>query len=214
MASGLWDGHCQALDASGDGLGYAREMAAFFTHTGMALILVLSLGACGDDGGTAWGGIYEITSWTEHESSCATEGPSILMDEGDTHFFVRTETFFADYLAMVGCETLAECETEAADKEALNLFAVALGEGNDAAGWHGLGGYIDSETCAGDTLTTQRLFETSEGNLRFEEKWKQVDELPRDDEGCDLSSNEAVAIVEAAPCVRWQVQQGTFVQGL
>ena len=177
-----------------------------------SLAFLLLLG-CGDDGGTSLSGVYEINTWTENPDGCDTEGPSVLPHPfGTTHFYIKNESFFGQsFVNVVGCEGVADCQEQAMDLSIDLSFFGNLASGNDDDGWRN----DDSSCGGGSTIDYPELLmsEVSEGQIVLEAQIKSLDDPPRDSEGF-LDCEAGYAQVASLPCERFEVIQGSLVEGL
>ena len=176
------------------------------------LSLFLAL-ACGDDQSKLVG-VYVLDTWTENPDSCASEGASILADQGQTHLVVKQFDFFGlDILSASSCESLAECE-EQLSSDALDLGGFNFEKGSDSKGWTGAtviaGGDPNGGDCSGqvrDFLMTATEAEAVE----IQTEVRSVSGFPRDSDGfCDTDSAQEAA--EDVPCEALEVLTASPVE--
>ncbi len=157
-------------------------------------------------------GVYEVQTWTENETSCASDGDSIIDMEVDDHLYVKAENLFGqEFLNVVTCEGLADCSAQAAE-DTIHL-GFGLDSGSDGNGWTGSGYTLGgSETCSGQ-IRNNRLSETSDGLLRFEIRRTFVEDVPLDSEGfCD--SDAAIESATGQGCESIEVISAMQVSDL
>lgn len=154
--------------------------------------LALATSACDGDL-SALEGVYQIQSWSENMTDCASDGDSIIDMKSDDHFYVKAENLFGqEFLNVVHCEGLAACSAQAAE-DTIHL-GFGLDSGSDGDGWVGSGYTLGgSESCNGE-IRDNRLTETAEGLLRFEIRRTFVENVPLDSEGfCDSDAAKEMA---------------------
>lgn len=174
-------------------------------------VAALSLMAC-DGELSALEGVYEIQSWTENTTDCASDGESIIDTMSDDHFYVKAENLFGqEFLNVVHCEGLAACSAQAAE-DTINL-GFGLDSGSDGAGWTGSGYTLGgSESCSGEIRNNQ-LTESADGSLRFEIRRTFVEDVPLDSEGfCD--SDAAIEMAASQGCEGLEVSSAIQVSDL
>jgi hypothetical protein len=178
---------------------------------GILALAAFATSACGEDL-TALEGVYQIQTWTENTTDCASDGESIIDAKSEDHFYVKAENLFGqEFLNIVHCEGLAACSAQAAEDN-INL-GFGLDSGSDGAGWSGSGYSLGgSETCSGE-IRANRLTETSAGILRFEIRRTFVVDVPLDSEGfCD--SDAAIEIAAGQGCEGLEVNSAMQVSDL
>jgi hypothetical protein len=179
---------------------------------GIAAALLLAP-ACGGGETTALEGIYEVQSWTLNEAGCEAEGASVLADQNETFFYLKTESFFGqEFVNLVFCASAEECSSLASDDSTINL-GFGFEEGSDSSGWRGQGYTLGgSDTCSGEVRNNE-LTEVEEGSLRFRVERSFVEDVPLDGEGfCD--EDAAIRQAESKGCESLEVVGASFVQGL
>jgi len=178
---------------------------------GIVAAAALALSAC-DSELTALEGVYQIQSWTENTTDCASDGDSIIDTENDDHFYVKAENLFGqEFLNIVLCEGLAACSAQAAE-DTINI-GFGLDSGSDGGGWSGSGYTLGgSDSCSGE-IRDNRLTETSAGLLRFEIRRTFVENVPLDSEGfCD--SDAATDMAASQGCEGLEVTSAMQVSDL
>ena len=180
----------------------------------LGLLISVNLVCCGGgDPSTSLEGVYEISTWTENPDGCDAEGPSVLPHPfGTTHFYVKNDSFFGqDFVNVVGCEGVTDCQEEAKDVTFDLSFFGPLLSGNDDEGWTS-----DESSCSGGgTIEYPELLMRSEGEgaLILESKVKTLDDPPKDNEGF-LDCEAGFAQVAPLPCEKLVVVRGTLVDAL
>jgi hypothetical protein len=181
------------------------------------IALALAGSACGSDSLTGLEGIYVIDAWNRNDVSCADPGPSVLGMEGQTHFYIKTETFFSKFVNVKACVSLAECEMQSSDDDTIHLGDFGTFEdGNDDDGWTQRSGYaFDGDgdgTCDGtvttSTLTTDAtgvVFREDQIDVMFPARTGEQDECPED---------AALDAAQGQPCTQLEVVHGVLVQEL
>ena len=177
------------------------------------LLACLLLISCGDDGGTALGGVYEISAWSENPDSCDVEGPSVLPHPfGTTHFYIKNESFFGEsFVNVVGCEGVPDCQEQAKDISIDLSFFGNLASGNDDDGWRS----DDSSCGGGGTIDYPELLmrQGGENQVVLEAQIKSLDDPPEDSDGF-LDCEAGYAQVASLPCEKLEVITGSLVDGL
>ncbi len=181
----------------------------------MTALLALLIG-CGDDG-SALLGVYSLDAWTENDTGCDAEGPSVLETSDSTHFFIKEVNFFGTSIINVAlCSDLADCQQRAADGDTIELGDRSYGfdSGSDSAGWTG-GGVIaggSGDTCSGEVYD-YLLTEVSDGVVQIRVETREVSGVPTDSDGfCDTDAARAAA--KDQPCARLEVFEGTFLEAI
>jgi hypothetical protein len=162
--------------------------------------LVTSALACGEDG-TALEGIYHVQTWTNNDTSCDSEGVSIIFDQGETIFYVKHENFIGEkFLNVNFCADLAECEADASEADTIHVGTYILDGGNDDSGWTSTwySGSAQDNVCSGSLVET-RLTGTAGTAVRIETRLTAAGGFAPDGDGfCDDDDGEDAA--QGLPC--------------
>jgi hypothetical protein len=169
------------------------------------------LAGCGDDF-TKLSGIYTINTWTQNDTACDAEGPSVASTR-EPMFYIRKEDFLGlEFLNVSLCDDLAMCEADAADENTINLGGWSFEEGNDTAGWTDQSAFaFDSNgTCTGSVRDT--IMTSVDRMVRIESRERDVAPFPP--VGGDCPDEDAVAAAEGQPCTSLEVTTATFMQDI
>ena len=185
--------------------------------TSIAILALVMVVGCGDDSSELLG-IYTLDSWTENDSGCGSEGPSVLEGSGMSHFYVKEISFFGqEFLNASLCPELPGCREDASDSEliSLGLFSYAFESGSDSKGWTG-GGAIagggGGGECSGEVFD-YLMTDEGDGMVRIAVEVREVSGFPRDsDDFCDTDAAREAA--EGQPCDRLEVLTGTFLEAI
>lgn len=205
--------------------GDVKKTKATWTLIGLGLLS----GGCGesllgicDEPSTAAleavSGIYQATSYTQNESSCDMEGPSLLADLRDPFFVVTTRSELGREVGLlVTCADAAECRSKSAMVESgvsgqlLQSLSCAGSDSSitgetETAGQSGIG-----EAC-GAKITSSTLLRNG-NSIRLENRIQHGESYEPDGEGfCDLRTG--INSAKDAPCTELVVLTGDFVEAL
>lgn len=180
-------------------------------------IWFFALTGCSGSGlGTALQGIYQISSWTENNSGCAAEGPSILADNTNKYLWLKLQNFFVDFLAGVGCPDLTTCRKDAKEGFIPLFGSWIFSEGSDTAGWKG--NFIQAGTistpgkCAGSVVDFN-LSQTGQGAIQIRIETRQSDEFAANSKN-ECTTDDAERAAKGKPCSKLEVIRATFVEKL
>jgi hypothetical protein len=150
--------------------------------------------ACGGDL-TALEGVYTISTWTQNDTGCASEGPSVLADMQDTHLFVKADKFFGEEWVSVGlCADAADCEMRLGDDDTIDLSGYIFDSGSDDSGWRGASyfGTRDPDGNCDGTLEENTLTSPGDGQVRIETRSTPVAGFAPDaDDFCTVENAQA-----------------------
>lgn len=182
----------------------------------IALVLALSIGCGGDDGLTAFDGVYSIDTWTENPDDCNSEGASILANQTDMSFFVKDDEFFGvEFISVVQCPTVADCAAEAAS-DSINLSLISFEEGSDSSGWRGTGAFLGNDgmgsPCNGEVFVNL-MTGPADDVVRIEIEHKEVVDFPAEADGnCD--TDVVLAQESSFPCTSLEAFEGSFAEAI
>ena len=180
----------------------------------MTLAMAAVAAGCGGSG-SAYEGVYSVTTWTENDASCAAEGASVLENKTETFFYIKLENFLGTkFLNVKFCDDVGDCQTIAGDDGTINIGTFSFESGNDdgwSAGYYSGfagqdnvcdGNWVDT-TLSGDAATSIRLAvrRTPAGGFQ-----------PDNDGFCEDKDGEQAA--EGQPCGELEVVTATRVGDL
>ena len=155
-------------------------------------------------------GVYTMSSWTQNDTACDAEGPSILETETDKAIFVEVGSLLGqEFLQVVTCVDVPDCQSKAAE-DTIFLGEFAFDGGNDTSGWTGatFGGSIAEGQCSG-LVTDFLMTGPTPDTLRVESRSRNTRPFPQDSDGfCDLAAAKTAA--EGQPCMQFEVISATF----
>ncbi len=173
-----------------------------------ALLLSSSIAAtaCGSGSLTDLEGVYSITTWTDNQSGCDAEGPSVAMGR-EPFFYIKSENFLGSkFVNVVNCADVADCQAKATDKDTLHLGGFAFEEGSDSSGWtaHSAFGFGSNNMCMGDVSDV--IMTSGDGTVRIESR--STMSAPYTGNCDDDAAAEAAAAGQ--PCSSLEVVTATF----
>jgi hypothetical protein len=169
---------------------------------------MVSISCGGSDPLTESGGIYAITEWTDNPDNCDAEGPSILANQPETHFYIKDINFLGEHFVTYQDCDLAECQMEYNDDETIYLGLVSFDGGNDEEGLTGATGVVGGVAgeCNGAVIEFLMTFDGA-GDARLEKYTKSVENVPQDDDGCSIDA--AIELAKNEPCEALEVVTGS-----
>ncbi|MBA3392938.1 MAG: hypothetical protein H0T89_09855 [Deltaproteobacteria bacterium] len=170
------------------------------------LAVALGLAACGGDDGlsTNLQAVYGVSTWTQNATACDAEGATVA-DLQDPFFYIKTESFFGESILNVKqCDTVAECQMLARDKDTIHLGSFNFEEGSDAEGWTNRGGFAFSfqGMCEG-SIHEVRMTSTGSG-VRIEDRRFEAVPFPADSSD-ECPDDKLEAAVAGQPCSELEV---------
>jgi len=151
---------------------------------------------------TQLNGIYEITSFTENDTSCDAEGVSVLEQKTERFLLVYKSTFFGiDFINASSCLDQAECEQQLLDVSNENFFSFSFGysfyEGNDSAGFIGetvsaFSSGFETTECEG-SVASQSLKKLGESGIEIRSENTQSNVFLKREGVCDTDDAKAAA---------------------
>lgn len=203
-----------------------------FVLAGVALNLAACGGGSDSDGACAglteadlqrWEGTYQLTSFTENQSSCDAEGPSILASQREPFFFLRRASALGrTYLWLLSCTDAADC----ADKrtkfdqsqtsfsfgppsQILFQFTCSGTTGSVSATIATTGFSSADGTCSEPSISQDTLSRDADGNARVESREQIGDDYPAVDGYCTTDAGSAASANK--PCTHYRALVGTLV---
>jgi len=199
-----------------------RRLSAF------ALCLAPFVLGCDDDGGSGGGGslsalngVYPIDTWTQNQTACDVEGPSVLELQASTLLGVGTSDLAGyDFLVAIPCADDQSC----ADSVDGGIFAAlgggavfTEGQGNDQEGWEtGSLAYAVVDTECQGRFTSARLETVGSQQLRLDQVGYDLVFPAVGDENSDdrCPVETAQQLSESAPCTSRETIVGTYARPL
>jgi hypothetical protein len=177
-------------------------------------LLGLFLIGCGggDGGGTSYEGIWRVDAWTNNNTGCDVEGPSVAATR-EPFFYTKNESFLGQSFVNVnGCDDIATCKEEANDKDTIHIGSFAFEEGSDGAGWttHSAFAFDVQGQCEGGVTDTKLTISTA--TFHIEGKHFEAVPFPAmtgEDKCPDAKVEQAAA---GQPCDGLEVVSATFMQ--
>ncbi|MDY0001781.1 MAG: hypothetical protein RBU30_10830 [Polyangia bacterium] len=114
---------------------------------------------------TPFVGIYKITSLTRNDSGCASEGPSALTGESDSHLVMSLgEGFMGKVLKLSSCKDIEKCKAYAKEPGGAD-FIHSFGDlkGKALTGVEFFTGFSKGKTCEKGSTAELRLEKDGEG---------------------------------------------------
>lgn len=172
------------------------------------------VGGCGDDGLTAWQGIYLLDDWTSNEASCDAEGPSILAQRSETALFVKEENIFGvEFVNVVLCTDVADCEAMLSEDTIFLGNGYAFESGSDGSGWTGRTVFASGfDECTG-SVHDHEMTSPADGVVRIETRRREAQPFPVDEDGF-CATEDAEEAAEGQPCVSLEVVTASFTAEL
>jgi hypothetical protein len=177
-------------------------------------LLALALAGCGGKSSDLEG-IYTVDTWLQNQTACDEATATDVAATRAPMFYVKVDSFFGqDFLNVVECTDLADCQAMAGDDDTLHLGRFLLDQGNDDDGWTGTVTYSSgpdlSNVCSGGVSTATLTADGTGVQIR-EESIDVPSFAPRNDE-CEPDDAEAAAA--GLPCTELEAIRGTFTAEL
>jgi hypothetical protein len=170
--------------------------------------------ACGGGGGTSMEGMYMIDAWNANPTSCADPGPTLIGVRSETVFYIENVSFLGQsFINAHSCDTLAECEADAAEE---TIYIDGFGgweEGNDDDGWtdsfaFAFEDFTDPTMCQG-SITTSTL--TADGETGVILRTEHVDTPLFPKNAGECVDEDALAAGAGLPCGDLEIVHGTKI---
>ena len=189
-------------------------------------VAALCVTACGDDDNEQSGGantsveqtadkVYELTAHTRNDTSCDTDGESVLDMTEERYFAPEVESFFGFPVATIAsCESPQQCrERRAEDNEDFPEWNVLIEEMSWFFSRTPPFDRTPGSPCSGNVTTSSLSTEDGGETVRIETRTYFADGLIVDKEGfCDLTPFERG--FDDYMCVSIEVYTGSYVEDL
>lgn len=187
----------------------------------LLFFLTMFLISCSDSGVSLQEGVYELSSYTENTESCDAEGASILENEAETLYTLRSGSFLGyNYLSFVSCADTADCQATKTEIDDGTLFAgvgtFTFDSGSNSTGRTGQtvttgASGLNGDTCTDGKLEDHKLSINEDGSIMITTKVTYVDDYAEDDDGF-CTTDGAKAAVGDNVCSEYQVLNATLIE--